>query len=174
MNSIVEALEHTPWWVFLIFLFVVSRGVLALQTRTVEIARLAIIPVIFAVWGAYSLFHLFGPNPQAIGIFAVALLVGGGVGLMMSSRGAMRADQARGVVELPGSPVTLILVLIIFVARYGLGYWDAVEPGARDSFGFLALDAIVSGLVIGIFVGRFAGVWRRYKRAPPLPPPDAP
>jgi hypothetical protein len=166
VNGIVAALEHTPWWVFLIFIFVLSRGVAALQTRTIEISKLAIVPVIFAVWGAYGLFQLFGPSPEAIGIFVVALLVGAAVGLVLSRHGAVRADQTKGLVEISGSPVTLILVLIIFIGKYSLGYWAATDPGARDSIQFLAVDATVSGLVIGIFVGRFAGLWRRYKAAP--------
>lgn len=166
MDGIVAALEHTPWWVFVIFLFVTMRGVSALQTRTVEISRLAILPAIFAIWGGYSLFNLFGLDPEAIGIFALALLIGAIVGLALSRHGAVRADQANGLVEVSGSPVTLILVLVIFCSKYALGYWAATDRGARDSFPFLAADAIVSGLVIGIFIGRFAGLWRRYKAAP--------
>jgi hypothetical protein len=42
MEAVGAALLHTPWWVFVIFLFVVSRGVAALQTRIVEIGRLAL------------------------------------------------------------------------------------------------------------------------------------
>ena len=168
METITVTLEHTPWWVFLIFLFVVSRGILALRTRTVEISRLAIIPVIFAVWGAYSLFSLFGLDVAAVAIFAVALLAGAGVGLVLAQHGAVRADQANGLVEVSGSPVTLILVLAIFIGKYALGYWLAVDPGARTSLSFLAADAIVSGFVIGVFVGRFAGLWRRYGTAPGL------
>jgi hypothetical protein len=167
MDGFVAALSHTPWWVFLIFFFVLSRGIAALQTRVVEISKLAIVPLIFAVWGGYSLFKLFGLNPTGIGIFVLALLVGVGVGLALSRHGTVRADQTLGLVEVSGSPVVLILTLIIFTSKYAVGYWVATEPGARDSIGFLATDAIVSGLVIGIFVGRFAGLWRRYKAAAP-------
>jgi hypothetical protein len=167
MDGFVAALTHTPWWVFLIFIFVLSRGIAALQTRVVAITKLAIVPLIFAAWGAYSLFQLFGLNPAGIGIFAVALLIGAGVGLVLSRHGTVRAEQTLGLVEVSGSPVVLILMLIIFTSKYALGYWVATEPEAHDSIGFLATDAIVSGLVIGIFVGRFAGLWRRYKAAAP-------
>jgi hypothetical protein len=166
MDAIIAALKHTPWWVFLIFAFVMARGVTALRTRTVEISRLAIIPVIFAVWGAYNLFNLFGLNPEAVAISAIALLAGAAFGLLLSRHGIVRADRDKGLVEVSGSPVTLILVLIIFASKYALAYWVATDPGARDSIGFLATNAIVSGLVIGIFAGRFAGLWRRYKAAP--------
>jgi hypothetical protein len=100
-------------------------------------------------------------------IFVAALLVGVGIGLVLSWHGTVRADQTLGLVEVSGSPVTLALMLIIFASKYALGYWAATEGGVRDSIGFLAADAIVSGLVIGIFAGRFAGLWRRYKAAPP-------
>jgi hypothetical protein len=166
MDAIVAALKHTPWWVFLIFVFVVARGVAALRTRTAEISRLALLPAIFAVWGGYSLFNLFDLNAEALAIFAIALLAGAAFGLLLSHHGIVRADQNKGLVEVSGSPVILILVLIIFASKYALAYWVATDPGARYSTGFLAVDAIVSGLVIGIFIGRFAGLWRRYKAAP--------
>jgi hypothetical protein len=166
MENVFAALEHTPWWVFVLFVFVISRGIVALRTQTVAISRLAIIPAIFAVWGAYSLLDLFGLNLAAVAIFAVALLAGIGVGLLLAQQGGVRADQAKGLVEVSGSPVTLILVLAIFIGKYALGYWLAVDPAARTSLGFLAADAIVSGFVIGVFVGPFAGLWRRYRAAP--------
>ncbi len=166
METITQALIHTPWWVFALFVFVVSRGVLALQTRTVAIVRLALLPAIFGVWGVYSLFELFGPNLVALGVFALALLVGAAVGAALSRHGSVRADQPKGLVEISGSPVTLILVLAIFASKYALGYWLAVDRNARTSLAFLAADAVVSGVVIGTFVGRFLGLWLRYKRAP--------
>ena len=168
MDAIRQALLHTPWWVFALFLFVMSRGVLALKTRTVALSRLAIIPVVFAAWGAFSLFGVFGADPRAVAIFAAALLIGAGLGWVLSQFGAVRADRERGLLEISGSPVTLILILVIFSGRYALGYWAAVDPGARGAFEFLAVSAILSGLGTGVFAGRFGGLRRRYAAAPPL------
>jgi hypothetical protein len=166
LEAVTQALQHTPWWVFVLFVFIVSRGVAALRAQTVPIARLALIPAIFAVWGVYNLFQLFGFNLAALGAFAAALLIGAGVGAILSRHGSVRADHAKGLVEISGSPVTLVLVLAIFISKYALGYWQGVDRNARTSVGFLAADAIVSGFVIGMFVGRLAGLWLRYKTAP--------
>ena len=159
--------KHTPWWVFLIFLFVMSRGVAALQTRTVEISRLAILPVIFAIWGGYSLFNLFGLIPKRSAFSRFALLVGAVVGLVLSRHGTVRADQTKVWFEVSGSPVTSDSRARSYSPanmRWAIGPRPIRARAIR--IGFLAADTIVSGLVIGIFVGRFAGLWRRYKAAP--------
>lgn len=168
MDAIKAALAHTPWWVFAIFIYVLTIGVGALKTRQIEIAKMAIIPAVFAVWGTWSLLSLFGANAGAIGLFLAAMIAGAGVGWLLSRQGTVRADRARKLIELSGSPVTLVLVLAIFISKYALGYWLAVEPAARTSLSFMVADATVSGVVIGVFIGRFAGLLRRYRTAPPL------
>lgn len=168
MQTIVAALTHTPWWVFAIFVVVILRGVAALSTRTVAVWKLALLPTIFAVWGVYSLLDLFGLDVAALTLFSAALAAGAGLGLALAQLGTVRSDPAKNLIEISGSPITLILILIIFAAKYALGYWLAVDAGARSSFGFLAADAVAAGAVIGVFVGRLAGLLRRYRTAPLL------
>lgn len=162
MEALRQTLEHTPWWVFLILAYVAWIGIKALRTRVVEFRKLAVAPVIFAVWGLASLFQMFGLNPVALGILAVALIAGGLAGWGISRLGEVQ-PMGGGKVEVSGSPVTLILVLAIFASKYTLGYWIAVDPAARETMAFVAFDAGVTGVVIGVFLGRFWGLYSRYR-----------
>ncbi|MDI6025686.1 hypothetical protein QBK99_05655 [Corticibacterium sp. UT-5YL-CI-8] len=168
METVRATLEHTPWWVFVILVYIVIIGIKTLRTRVVAFYQLAIAPTIFAVWGIYTLFRYFGFEPLWMVIFAVAVLAGFAVGWFISRTGELR-PVGTGQVEISGNPITLIVVLTLFVLKYALGYWIATVPGANQTFEFLLIDAGVTGVAIGIFIGRFAGLYQRYKLASPMP-----
>lgn len=46
---------HTPAWVWVLFIFLISRGIKARRPATVTLERLAIIPAIFLIWDIYDL-----------------------------------------------------------------------------------------------------------------------
>jgi len=164
MDIIKGFFEHTPWWVFAIFAYLLWKGVQGLRTRTVSLVTLAIMPAFFAALGIYSLFQTLGLNGTAVAIFVAALAAGVGCGFGLSRLGTVRGSGDRSV-EISGSPIPLILMLAIFVSKYALGYWLYADPTAPTTLSFLAVDAIVSGFVIGNFLGRYLGIVQRYRQA---------
>ena len=164
MDFVTETVARTPWWVFLIFALVTWMGIKALRTRVVALHKLAVAPVIFAVWGVSSLFQFLGPTPTVLTIFGIAVLVGAAIGWALSRLVSVRPVGGNQV-EISGSPLTLILILIIFVSKYAIGFMVATNPQAAQSLGFVVFDAGVTGVVIGIFLGRLAGLHTRYQAA---------
>lgn len=162
---LIAILSQTPWWVFILFAYVLFIGIKALSTRTLPASKLAVAPAIFAVWGVFALSGMLGPNMEGWLTFCISLIVGGlaGWGLAKIGRAQRLPDQQ---IELQGSPITLILVLLIFGSKYALGYWQAVDPGAAGTPAFLFADAGVTGVVIGMFVGRFLGILSRCRALP--------
>jgi len=55
MSSILNVLQHTPWWVFAVFALLTWLGAQALRPRDVPVWRLLITPAIFILWGVASL-----------------------------------------------------------------------------------------------------------------------
>ena len=55
MAMIAEILARTPWWVWLLFLFLLWIGARALRPATMPFWRLAILPAVFLVWGLQGL-----------------------------------------------------------------------------------------------------------------------
>jgi hypothetical protein len=63
--------------------------------------------------------------------------VGIALGLLLVSRIQLRADRARGLVWLPGGATTLVLILLVFAARYTFGVLQGMSPvssAIRDSW----------------------------------------
>jgi hypothetical protein len=55
MPTIVEIIARTPWWVWLLFLFLLWIGVRALRSAVMPFWRLAILPAVFLAWGLLGL-----------------------------------------------------------------------------------------------------------------------
>lgn len=162
METVWRALEHTPWWVFVVLFCIALLGVRTLETRVATVQQLAIAPALFAAWAAYSLVRYFGIEPLWILIFVAAVAIGSAFGWLLSRRGEVR-KVGDGQVEISGSPINLAVVAILFVFKYLLGVWISRVPGANQTFEFLLVDAVVTGIAIGIFLGRFAGIFQRYR-----------
>ena len=78
----------------------------------------------------------------------------------------VRADRGRGLIRVPGGPSTLILILAIFIVKYTFGVWLGMAPSVAQAPWFVIVDCGVSGLIAGMFVGRFGRLVRAYLAAP--------
>jgi hypothetical protein len=115
---ILAVLGHTPIWVWVLLVYLISRGVAAMQPREVAPSRILVIPLVFLVWGLSALLDVDG-----LGI-KLTLFVGGSLVGLAAGRGlaslmpAPRRSHATGLLALPGSPIPLILILLAFATKY--------------------------------------------------------
>ena len=54
-ETISGILTHTPVWVYVLLVFLISRGIKARKPATVALEKLAIIPAIFLIWDLYDM-----------------------------------------------------------------------------------------------------------------------
>jgi hypothetical protein len=92
--------------------------------------------------------------------------VGGAIGTALVARQTIGADRARSLLHLPGSPGNLVLIVLIFATKYYFGVRIGMDPALVAQPGFVALDLGISGILTGIFLGRFYGYWRKLQAAP--------
>jgi hypothetical protein len=166
MRAIVPIVVGTPLWVWALLALLVLLGVRALRSTTTPLWRAAILPAGFFVWGLSGLLASGRLTMAHLLPWAAALASGALAGLWIASLRAIRVDKLRHLIETPGSPLTLVLGLLIFAAKYAFGALHAVRP-ALFAAGLLPLTELaVSGVLTGMFVGRFAGLWGQYGAAP--------
>jgi hypothetical protein len=166
MPMIVEIIARTPWWVWLLFLFLLWIGVRALRPAVTPFWRLAILPAVFLAWGLQGLLTRYPIGAFSLGVWLAAVAIGIAFGLLLVARIQLRADRAHGLVWLPGGATTLVLILSVFAARYTFGVLQGMTPAIISDPRFLVADVGVAGLVSGIFLGRLIGLWRKYRMAP--------
>jgi hypothetical protein len=163
MTSMLNVLQHTPWWAFAVFALLIWFGWQALRPREVPVWRLLITPAIFIGWGVTSLVIQSTAAPMLAADWSATAAIGAAIAWTTSRFDNVGIDRARQLVSVPGSASTLIRNLLIFSAKYGLAAAAAMMPAWRSE---LALwDIAVSGASAGYFLGSLARLALAYRRA---------
>lgn len=165
--DILDILIGTPWWVWVIFVYLIIVGIKALKPHTISLTKLAITPIILSFWLIYSLLnttnftyeHSFIPYVVLI----VSLSIGRMLGKIIFGRYPITFNK-KGEAYMPGSIYPLCLYMILFITKYCFGVIGAVNPTMLTNITAQLINVIVSGIMIGIFAGRLAGILEWYHR----------
>jgi hypothetical protein len=162
-QMLVPILKSTPTWVWGLLAGLVALGLSQAKARTAGLARVAVMPlamIALSVWGTSS---AFGGSPQFASALLAWLAAAALACLLTAPMAAPRGthyDPSTRQFRLPGSWWPLLLILPIFLVKYGVGVDLAMQPAlARDPQYALAACALY-GLFTGIFIGRAARLWR--------------
>lgn len=164
MQTIVNALKGTPWWVYVLFFYLLFIGIKALKPAVVSLKKMFILPIIFIAWSLYNLItELY--DPLHLGFWIVSLAAGTLLGWLMIRSFPMKADKKKNLITTQGGPSTLILILLIFSTKYFFGYYTATHPEAMENLSFVFFRLAASGLITGMFVGKALCIGYKYKKS---------
>ena len=167
MSAIGQAIEHTPIWVFPMFLLVVWLGILALKTRVVPFPALAALPLVALILGGQRLVAVATAQPMALAAWAGGMLVGAAAGHASNAGTVVRPLAGTLKLEISGTRWTLALILGIFVFRYVFGYLYGRWPELAVDALLVMVEAGGGALFGGLFLGRLVATWRAYRAALP-------
>lgn len=154
-------LSNTPVWVWALLAFLLTRGIAAMKPGETSLARLAIVPALFTVWGLWSISHRFGTSWEAWGEWLVGIGAGAWLGWMLLRRATLTMNTATGKMWRSADYSLLPLLLVTFVVKYGFEVALSVSPTLSAEDSFRAAYLLISGGFTGIFIGKFL----RYLRA---------
>jgi len=169
MDIVWQYLSHTPWWVYVLFIYLVSRGLKAMKPGEVSLQKLAIIPVLFTLWSLRDLVRIYGVTTQSVSIWLVGILVGIAAGWLLVRNAAIRVDPASGVIHHPADYTLLPLIVFTFAVKYTFGVISATSPDLLQQPAYMLADLGLSGLFSGMFIGKFAVYAGRYFSARKVP-----
>lgn len=164
-------LSGTPVWAYVLLAWLVWAGLLRLRERSLPIARVVIAPMVFIVWGLAGL-----AQRGADGVAPWLLAALAGMAIAHAGRARLQIDVRRRHVTQAASLAPLLRNVSIFLAHYVLHVAAVFEPARASSL--MGIDAAVSGLCAGYFIGsliRLGRAWQqagrtKRDRAPPLAP----
>lgn len=141
---------NAPLWVWPLLALLIVVGLNAMRTRQTLALAIYGLPLL----GILPLRTVAGLEaaPWVWAVFAGAYALGAVIGFRFQAPRVLAKQSGR--VRLRGEALTLVAVLVIFLANFLRGVLDAVAPQALESAGFAAALAGVLALVAGSFLGR--------------------
>ncbi|HMN52008.1 MAG: hypothetical protein KF794_05020 [Xanthobacteraceae bacterium] len=148
-------LQNTPYWVWAVLVVLLVFGFLQSRDRTMAAAQVAVLPAIMIPLSLLAIVLSFGASTVAL----VAWLAGH-VAAVVFNRTVLRTP--RGVrylageqkFSVPGSWLPLLLMMVIFAARFVNGVLRAVQPAFAASTVFAAGLSAILGFCSGMFLSR--------------------
>lgn len=168
-ETISGILTHTPVWVYVLLVFLISRGIKARKPATVALEKLAIIPAIFLIW---DLYHMVMHREQSVttwSLWLAGILCGAAMGYMLIKRAAVTRAPAPRSIHRPADYSALPFMMLTFAVKYVLGVITAMSPELLQRPGVSACVIIVGGVFAGVFVGKFVRYVGVYMSAEVMP-----
>ncbi|MCS2148042.1 DUF6622 family protein [Scandinavium manionii] len=155
LEFIAHMLVGTPIWVYVLFVFLVIRGVKARQPATVTLERLSIIPLIFLVWDLYDLVLYRDLSLGVMMLWIAVLIIGAALGFWLIKPERLSHGSAPRTINRPADYSALPLMMAAFAIKYVFGVMAAVSPQTMQQPGMSAAAVVVGGLFAGSFIGKF-------------------
>ncbi|WP_254492857.1 hypothetical protein [Bartonella sp. B1099] len=107
----------------------------------------------FPRWGAFSML--------------AGLMIGIGVGwLLWRATPRLKIKEGTDLIIRPGTPLTLIFILITFVIKFTLIVFLNVKPDLKHAFDFNLLFGLLNGFTDGVFWGGTLNLYRAFRKNP--------
>lgn len=155
VDFISQTVVHTPVWVWVLFIFLISRGIKARKPATVTLEKLAIIPALFLVWDLYDLLTYRDVTLATCMLWLAGLLSGAAMGYILIPRSAASRAAAPRALHRQPDYSALPFMMLAFAVKYVLGVMNAIAPAMLERPGVSAFVIVVGGLFAGVFVGKF-------------------
>ena len=93
---------NTPWWVWLIFAYLLYRGFRMAATRVVKIRNLIISPILFSIFSINTMKNILVSTTNLdILHWALAIVIGGALGWIHILKAGIKIDKDK--IKIPGT-----------------------------------------------------------------------
>jgi hypothetical protein len=154
LEIIKQTLLETPWWVYLLFAYLVFIGFKAKKGGVVSFKKLIIMPIVLSYLSFETLVTIHAWHVGFLCLFLLTGLAGAFVSYSITRIKSIKVDRKQWLIDLPGSNFTLIIVLVIFFSKYYVGMRLGVNPAIADNVDFKYFVLALSGVTLGLLWGR--------------------
>lgn len=163
-----QILQHTPIWVFGLFIGLVFLGYTQTKTRLLSVKRLIIFPIIMLCLSALGIASSFGVHLLSFAIWLCGIALAFVINYWIASpRGAQYLTDER-VFSVPGSWLPMVLIMVIFFTKYVVGVLLALHPETVHARTFVVSACLLFGLSSGFFFARAFYVYQTSKKTNPI------
>lgn len=155
-----QIIQHTPIGVWLLLAALVALGLNQARARTIGSRRAAILPAAFVVLSLAGVFAAFGASRLGVAAWACGIVASLTIGprLLPSIRASWQA--AGDTMQVSGSWLPLMLILVLFAIKYAAGVSLAMHPDLVHQEEFVVGCSLAYGVFSGVFAARGRQLWQ--------------
>lgn len=157
-----NSLSDRPVLTLALIAFLIWVGLRALKPRTIRYRQLYILPSVFLVISANQLFNSYPFSPIGLTVWVVMTGLAGIVSWRMAQDTSIGIDREKGRIDLPGTRITLSLMLLFIAARLYFGRQLFLHPELKTAPEFTSQIVAMSGLITGYYLGRSGSFLKRF------------
>jgi len=150
----IAIVQHTPVWVWGLLAVLVALGLSQTRPREMSLTRVTVLPLVLAGLSLSGVLSAFGHLPVALGAWAVGIAAALGLARRAVAVRGASWSPSRGLLHVPGSWLPLVLILSLFVLKYGAGVSLALAPALASDTSFAGLCSLAYGTFSGLFLAR--------------------
>jgi hypothetical protein len=160
---LLQILQHTPIWVFGLFIGLVFLGYTQTKTRLLSVQRLIIFPIVMLSLSALGIASSFGVHFLSFTLWLCGIAVAFTINHWIASPRGAHYISAEQVFSLPGSWLPMVLIMVIFFTKYLVGVLLALHPETIHQHSFVVSACLLFGLSSGFFFARAFCVYQTAK-----------
>ncbi|MBV8618580.1 MAG: hypothetical protein JOY84_06955 [Curvibacter sp.] len=161
---LLQIIQHTPIWVFGLFLALLWLGLKQTATRQVKFARLAAMALAMVALSLYGTLSAFASLPATVLLWALVAAAVAALVRLLPMDPQTEYDPERQLFTLPGSFQPLLMMMGIFATKYVVGASLAMHPELAGQADFAYGVGAVYGFFSGLFLGRTLRLWQLAQR----------
>ncbi|MDX7989992.1 hypothetical protein FE393_01165 [Xenorhabdus sp. psl] len=113
-----------------------------------------LLPLVFLVWGVHSILYETYFSDLSLMIMGLGLIIGIAVGwALWQSQPRLKEKAGSTLIIRPGTPLTLILIVMTFVSKFIMTAMLSIYPVLVHSLHYNLLFGLISGILDGVFWG---------------------
>lgn len=159
---LLQILQHTPRWVFALFIALLWLGLRQTLSRQMTLTRVLLPALGLTAFSLYGVLSAWPTQTLTLLGWLVAAATAGAWVLRQALPAGTHYDPDQHRFTVPGSWVPLVTMLGLFMTKYAVGAALAVQAAWVQDASFPFVCSAVYGAFSGLFVGR---VWRLWALA---------
>ena len=151
---LIAIVQHTPAWVWGLLATLVALGLWQTRALEMSLARVTVLPLVLTALSLSGVLSAFGHMPVALGAWATGMAAAIGLARKAVSVRGASWSASRGLLQVPGSWLPLVLIVSLFAVKYGAGVSLALAPALARDITFAGLCSLAYGSFSGLFLAR--------------------
>lgn len=151
-NILFIIISHTPFWVWILLIFLIKRGIGISEDRQINIPKSFIVPTVFIFLGLEKIATKFLYSAFDFVVYLLLVPFGIVIGYIIYKKN-QRYFLHQGELYKRKCYLPLIIILVNFMVKYILNVAIGINPSFISNFEFNICYSIICGLSVGLFLG---------------------